>query len=209
MSYFSLFIISFTIGLSGALAPGPLLATVVYESARRGAKSVPLIVLGHGLLEIVMVGVIALGISRFINNPFLLKVISFLGVVILLYFGLKMFLSTFKLSLEGKSFQEKSSNLLLTGITMSLANPYWTIWWLTIGLGLILSAQKLGLLGISIFFMGHILADLGWYSFISFSINKGRKFISLKIYQGTIAICALTLIGFAFWFAINTLKLKF
>ena len=209
MSYFSLFIISFTIGLSGALAPGPLLATVVYESARRGAKSGPLIVLGHGLLEIVMVGVIALGISRFINNPFLLKVISFLGVVILLYFGLKMFLLAFKLSLEGKSFQEKSSNLLLTGITMSLANPYWTIWWLTIGLGLILSAQKLGLLGISVFFMGHILADFSWYSFISFSISKGRRFISKRVYKSIIAICGLTLIGFAFWFAINTLKLKF
>lgn len=203
MSYFSLFIISFTIGLSGALTPGPLLATVVYQSTRQGSKTGPLIVIGHGLLEIAVVGIIILGFNRFINNPQLLKVISILGATILLYFGLKMFLAIPQLSWDMNSVKKNSANLILIGITVSLSNPYWTIWWLTIGLSLILSAQKLGLLGILVFFMGHILADLIWYSVISFTITKGRKFISLDIYKGIITICALALIGFAIWFLVK------
>ena len=64
MSYFSIFLISFTVALSGALMPGPLLAAVIYESTRHGFKTGPLFVLGHAMLEVLMVTFIILGFSR-------------------------------------------------------------------------------------------------------------------------------------------------
>jgi threonine/homoserine/homoserine lactone efflux protein len=87
---------------------------------------------------------------------------------------------------------------------MSIANPYWTLWWLTIGLGLVLGAQKGGLAAIVFFFLGHILADFGWYSLVSLAISKGRKFITLRIYRGIIFICAITLMGFSVFFLISS-----
>ena len=111
-----------------------------------------------------------------------------------------------KLNLETQAKPIRSSGLVLLGITMSITNPYWSIWWLSIGLGLTLAAQKSGLTAVIIFFLGHILADFSWYSVVALVISKGRKFISLKVYRGIIFVCGLALIGFSIYFALSSLK---
>ena len=63
MNYFSIFIVSFTIALSGALAPGPLLTAVIYESTRKGFKAGPLVILGHALLEVIILALIISGLA--------------------------------------------------------------------------------------------------------------------------------------------------
>ncbi len=200
MNLFSIFIISFTIALSGALMPGPLMTAIIAHSPRHGFKTGPLFILGHAMLELFMIALIVLGLSRFIENESILRWIAIAGAGILIFFGIKMIrsLKGLKLDLEGK--QMSPSNLVFMGITMSVVNPFWTIWWLTIGLGFVLAAQKAGLLAIAVFFSGHILADLGWYSAVSFMISAGRRFISDGAYKGLIAVCAVVLIGFGIYF---------
>jgi threonine/homoserine/homoserine lactone efflux protein len=90
---------------------------------------------------------------------------------------------------------------MISGILMSVANPYWIIWWATIGLGYILYSWQFGLWGIVFFFAGHILADLGWYSLISAAVAGGRNFLTDRLYRGLIAFCAVFLILFACYFA--------
>lgn len=201
MDYFAIFSLSFTIALSGALAPGPLLAAVISQSASHGAKTGPLFILGHGIAEIAMVALIALGSARFVNNPAALKLIALLGSGVLVYFGISLLLSLKAASLEPQAARQSNSRLALMGITMSLSNPYWTVWWLTIGMGLVLAAQKRGLAGIAVFFLGHILADLGWYSFVSFSLGKSARRMNVRVYRFLLAVCAILLIGFGVWFA--------
>lgn len=201
MNLFSIFIISFTIALSGALLPGPLMTAIIAHSPRHGFKTGPLFILGHAILELVMIAAIVLGLSNFIENESILRWIAIIGAGILIFFGIKMIrsLKGLKLDLEGKQ-KMSSKNLVFLGITMSVVNPFWTIWWLTIGLGFVLAAKKAGLIAIVIFFLGHILADLGWYSAVSFMITAGRRFISDGIYKGLIAVCAVVLIGFGIYF---------
>ncbi len=163
-------------------------------------------IIGHAILEIVMVIAIVTGLSHFLNNNLTIKIISLSGAFILLFFGLNMLRSLPSVSLDFEPAQKKSSNLTLLGITMSIANPYWTIWWLTIGLGLVLSAQKAGYAALGVFFLGHITADLGWYSIVSFTISKGRRLLSDKIYKTILCICALILIGFAIYFGLGIFK---
>ena len=239
MNYLSIFVISFTVALSGALAPSPLLAAVIHESTKQGVKSGPLIILGHAIIEIAMVALIMLGVGQIINNPLVLKVISLLGAFILLYFGFTMFLSLPKLSLELKNGYHKKwsppglkpvvpkggilkpplspplrtgfasgvvSNLTLMGIILSFANPYWTLWWITIGLGMVLAAQRQGLLAVLIFFCGHIAADLSWYTIVSLMFGKGRRFISDRIYKIISGLCAGLLAGFGVYFAASSFK---
>jgi threonine/homoserine/homoserine lactone efflux protein len=204
MNLISIFTISFIIALSGALAPGPFLATVIYESAQKGARTGFLMILGHAVLEVVMIGMIILGFHRFMENPLALKTISLLGAAILFWFAIQMMSSLKRLTLDFKKDYKNTGNLILKGITTSLANPYWSIWWLTIGLGLLMTAKNAGFLGILIFFIGHILADLSWYSLVSFIISKGRNFLSLHVYKGIIFTCAVTLVGFSIWFLISS-----
>jgi len=206
MSYLSIFIISFTIALSGALVPGPLFATVVYQSAKQGFKTGPLIILGHGILEIAMIAFITLGFSRFINSPAVLKGISVAGALVLIIFGISMLREIKEPAIEESGNYGKSSNLIMMGFMLSITNPHWTIWWLTVGLGLVLAAQKIGMIAIAIFFAGHILADLGWYSIISFTVSKGKKFISKTVHRGVIYFCAMTLVGFGIYLGVNSFK---
>jgi len=202
MNYLSIFIVSFVIALSGALAPGPLLTTVIAKSIRHGSKAGPTIIIGHAILEIIMVIIIVFGLSNFINKPYIIKIISIAGITILFIFGINMLKSIKNISLKTEQKEEeKENNLILLGITMSIANPYWSIWWLTIGLGLVLGASRLGALAIGLFFIGHILADLIWYSIVSLTISKGKRFITDRIYKIIVSICGITLISFGLYFS--------
>ena len=202
MNYLSIFIVSFVIALSGALAPGPLLTTVIAKSIRHGSKAGPTIIIGHAILEIIMVIIIVFGLSNFINKPYIIKIISIAGITILFIFGINMLKSIKNISLKTEQKEEeKENNLILLGITMSIANPYWSIWWLTIGLGLVLGASRLGALAIGLFFIGHILADLIWYSIVSLTISKGKRLITDRIYKIIVSICGITLIGFGLYFS--------
>jgi threonine/homoserine/homoserine lactone efflux protein len=86
------------------------------------------------------------------------------------------------------------------GVLLSIANPYWVVWWATIGLGLVARAQNAGLFGIIIFFIGHQAADFAWYSLVSTAVGKGRRFFNDRVYRGIIAVSAVVLIGFSVYF---------
>ncbi|MEK6653597.1 MAG: LysE family transporter, partial [Thermodesulfobacteriota bacterium] len=79
-------------------------------------------------------------------------------------------------------------------------NPYWVIWWATIGLAYILHSRQFGLAGISFFFAGHILADFVWYSAVTGAVGGGRRFLSDRLYRGIIGGCATLLVLFAGYF---------
>ena len=53
-SLWFLFWSAFLVGFSGAMMPGPVLTATISEVMKRGFKAGPLIVLGHALLEIVV-----------------------------------------------------------------------------------------------------------------------------------------------------------
>jgi len=90
---------------------------------------------------------------------------------------------------------------VISGIFMSIANPYWLIWWATIGVGYILYSRQFGFIGVAVFFMGHILADFTWYSLVAAAVTGGRKFLNSRLYRGLIALCASLLVAFSFYFA--------
>ncbi|MBN1520990.1 MAG: LysE family transporter [Candidatus Aureabacteria bacterium] len=205
MDYFWIFVFSFFVALTGALSPGPLLAACISESTKHGFKSGPLMILGHAIIEMLMICFLLFGFAQFINNPLILKTIGVIGAVILVYFGSSMIFSLPGLVLDFKPRPKTSSSLIMLGITLSLSNPYWTIWWLTFGFGLVLSAQKAGITAVGVFFLGHILADFLWYSIVSLTMSKGKRFLSLGLYKTIIFICGLALIGFGIAFGIASL----
>jgi threonine/homoserine/homoserine lactone efflux protein len=209
MDYLSVYFMSFTLALSGALMPGPLLTAVIAESAKHGFKSGPLLILGHAILEALTVGLIIFGLAGFVSNTVAMRLVAVIGSLALFYFGWTMIASLPGLSLKPEKASPKAANLVLLGITISLSTPYFAFWWLTIGLGLVLAAQKQGMLAVLFFFAGHITADLGWYSLVALGISKGRKFISDKIYRAIILTCAVALIGFSAYFGLTAFKPAF
>jgi threonine/homoserine/homoserine lactone efflux protein len=200
LTLITIFSSSFLIALSGALMPGPLLTVTVRESTRRGAIAGPLVIFGHGVLELALIAALLLGMAPLLQRDDVFVVISLAGGSILLWMAYSMFKSLPDLRLEVAQDNKKSKNLVLTGILFSLINPYWIIWWASIGLGYILHSVKYGIIGVAAFFLGHILADLAWYALISFGVSKGRRFFSDVFYRRLIGCCASFLVLFSCYF---------
>lgn len=217
MELLGIFTTAFIVGFSGAMMPGPLLTVAIGESTRRGFSAGPLLILGHGLLEIALVLALAFGFSSFLTRAEVSTTIAIVGGVFLAYLGYTMARDarSGKLSLnmppsrtnddinEGIIPGPKSkgwAHPVASGILVSISNPYWTIWWATVGLGYITLSLRSGFTGLSLFFTGHILADLIWYSLIAAAVAGGRKFLSESVYKGILICCGIFLIGLGGYF---------
>lgn len=183
------------------MMPGPLLTVTISESSRRGFITGPLLIAGHAVLELALITALLLGLAPFFKMPVVFVATALTGSLILLWMAFNMFHSLPSLSISWEEDKTRRNHPMISGILMSVANPYWIIWWATIGLGYILYSWQFGLWGITFFFTGHILADLIWYSFISAAVAKGRHFLTDRIYRVIIAVCAVFLVGFACYFA--------
>jgi threonine/homoserine/homoserine lactone efflux protein len=197
---FGIFTTSFVIALSGALMPGPVLTVTISESTRRGFWAGPLIMVGHGILELALVVLLLLGLGPYLSKDIVFGVVGVCGAGILMWMAFGMFRSIPSLKLDLESGEETIGNPVRAGVLMSLANPYFIIWWATIGVGYIVYAMKFGTVGVIAFFSGHISADFAWYSVVSFTISKGRRLISDRLYRRVIGFCATALVIFSGWF---------
>lgn len=212
MSITALFITAFMVGFSGAMMPGPMLTAVIAASTRRGFWAGPLMVLGHAVLELMLVMALLAGLSVFITKTGVNLVISLVGGVFLLYLGFSMVKDSLagRVLINHEVIAESSGKLMHpvpVGILVSLSNPYWNIWWATVGLSYLTLAMKSGPIGIAAFFSGHISADLLWYSFISGLISGGQRFINPKVYNFILTLCGVFLLGLGVYFFYNGIKL--
>jgi threonine/homoserine/homoserine lactone efflux protein len=181
--------------------PGPLLTVTISESPRRGLMTGPLLIAGHAILELALVLALLMGLAPLLKTEPVFIVIALAGSAVLLWMGIGMFKSLPTMVLVTQGQNKKGRNLILSGALMSIANPYWSIWWATIGLGYILHSMDAGTMGVVAFFSGHILGDLFWYAAVSAAVWKGRQLLSDRGYRILIGACAVFLIAFSCLFA--------
>jgi len=188
---------AFVVGLSGAMAPGPVLTVTISETLKRGFKAGPLIVLGHAILEIILLLLIAAGLGPFFEHPVVTTVFLSAGGTVLLWMGGQMILTNKRTTEDALNAKGADSPYgpVLAGIILSITNPFWIIWWVTVGMGFVMQALQFGLAGLLSFYFGHILADLAWYSFVAFSVSAGRRLCPPTLYRGVFILCGIALIG--------------
>ena len=204
-----IFTTSFVIGLSGAMMPGPLLARAIGDAARYGFWAGPLLALGHGVLELALVIALVLGLSQFISGDLLLSIVGIVGGVVLIGMGLAMVKQgrqKMPIPVASSASTVQNRALVLSGVLISASNPYWFIWWATIGMTYLLWSLKLGTAGVASFFTGHILADLSWYALVAFIIASGRKVVSDTAYRWLLLVCAFALVGLGGYFIASGIK---
>ena len=206
VEFFAIFTTSFTVALSGALMPGPLLTVTISESARRGYIAGPLLIVGHSILELALVAAICLGLDVYLKAAPVMAATALLGGSILLYMGIEMIRTAARHSMQARSegAAVRSGVPVITGALTSLANPYWTLWWATFGLGYLIRISGKGLPGIAVFFAGHITADFAWYTMVSLGVSKGAALMGDRTYQTLIRACGVFLVLFGGWFLVTT-----
>ena len=164
------------VSLSGVMAPGPLLATTIckgYQDKRAGLG----ISLGHSAIEVPLIIAIFLGLGTILNNPYVFIAVGVVGGIILIYMGWDLIRSREKFLVE---FPTNNRSAFVSAIMMTVANPYWLIWWATAGAALIAGAVTFGLIMLPLFIIVHISCDLGWYLLVSYSVNRSKELWSNK-----------------------------
>ena len=205
LSLLTIFAGAFVVGLSGAMAPGPVLTVTISETLKRGFKAGPLIVLGHALLEIALLTLIGLGLGPFFEHPTVVRVFMSAGGLVLLWMGSQMLLSNKRITEKTLSATgtESPYGPILAGIVLSVSNPFWIIWWVTIGMGFVTQSLQYGLIGLICFYCGHILSDLAWFGFVSFSVSAGRRLCPPIVYRVLFITCGTVLLALGITFLVN------
>jgi threonine/homoserine/homoserine lactone efflux protein len=175
------------VALTGAMTPGPLLTYTIIKSARTSKRGYLMglwIIIGHAILEMGIIILLLLGFSFILNNIIVIRII---GIV--------------ALPLSGKGLE----NPVIGGIMVSMSNPYWWIWWATIGLAFMIQFE------ISFrewpnliaFFLGHEAGDLIWYLIVSTFAFFGLRRLNKKAYYGILVFCAIFMIVFGIYLGIS------
>ena len=203
MELFWIFINSFIVGFSGAMMPGPLLAVDIAEIPRHGWQTGPIVSSGHAIAEIFVVVALSLGLAALAQDGMVAAIIGIVGGTALILMGVSMAYDILKSRVNYeivKTDKQSSHKLAAKGITATLSNPYWFVWWATTGLAFLVKSIKFGFIGPVVFYFGHILSDYVWYSVVSVLLWAGKKIIMGRTLKILIVACALFLVYLGGWF---------
>jgi len=203
MTILEMLFIGFAVGLTGAMVPGPMLFATIESSLKTGWTAGPKIIFGHVILEIFTCALIIAGMTAIMNDT-IISSISVIGGISLVMFGGLIFKGRKKASLDIKSGSLIASPVL-AGILTSASNPYFWLWWLSAGNGLLVEGLRTGIAAAGVFVLGHWMADAGWFLLISGSFSRGKVLMPEGVYRSLLAACGAFLIVFGLWFIIRTL----
>jgi len=194
----------FVISLSGALQPGPVTATAITMGARNRWAGA-LLAVGHGIIEFPLMVLIILGIGAVFQRSGTQIIIGVAGGIVLVYMAYKMFRAA-GLS-AATEVDARKDNPVLAGIVLTASNPYFLIWWATVGLALASEATKFGLYAFALFAIVHWLVDLIWVTALSFASFHGTTLLGSKSQKVILQICAAAMLVFGLFFLYNAVFL--
>jgi threonine/homoserine/homoserine lactone efflux protein len=211
--------LSFVVALSGAVMPGPLFTYTVaktVQSRRRGFLVGLWVTLGHAALEALLIVGLLAGVSELLGNQVVLRVVGGLGCLLLLYMGVGLLRDAIRRrvpELAGPSSADSAVRgtglqrlpAALGGVVVSMSNPYWWIWWATVGSAFMVQ-YRIGWRTwplLVAFFVGHEAGDLAWYLAVSSLLYWGKRRLSARLYLGILAACGVFIIAFAVYLAVS------
>lgn len=189
--------------------PGPMLAVTLGHSPRQGWTFGPLAVVGHGILELGLVSLVFLGAGPLLQARGVQAFVGLAGGIILVWMGKGMY-DTARSSAPVDSTADgshKGARAVLLGAVTSISNPYWTLWWATVGLAYLTLASEKGAFGVIVFFLGHIGGDMAWYTLVSASASRGVNLADMRFYGVMMKVCSGALVLLGLWFVFYGMKL--
>jgi threonine/homoserine/homoserine lactone efflux protein len=187
----------FVISFSGAMQPGPVTATVITMGTRNRYAGT-LLALGHGIIEFPLMVLIMVGMETLLKSNKIQIVISLLGGIFLLTMAIQMIRNLRAgTDTEVKVLRNKP---LLAGVILSVGNPYFLIWWATVGAKLASGLKDFEAWAFALFALAHWSVDLIWLQILSWASFKGSKVFAPRTQRIVLLICALALLGFGLLF---------
>jgi len=196
----------FVISLSGAMSPGPVTAAAI-ATGQRSRHAGTLLAVGHGILEFPLMILIMLGMGKLLKLVYTQIAIGLTGGVVLLIMAIQMLAGlNAKADTPTRTATDKP---VLTGFILSASNPYFLLWWATVGLALATTAKQLGMWAFALFTITHWLCDLIWLEALSIASFKGTSIFGLRSQKIVLLICSLAMFFFGLFFIYKALTASF
>jgi len=202
MSYLSFLLQVLLISLTGVMAPGPLSALTVAkgnESPHAGAA----VAAGHGIVEAPLMVAIFYGFGRLLELQYVKASVALAGGIFLAVMAVGMIRSIRRAEFGTDKYTRST---LVTGMILSIGNPYFLIWWATVGAALTMRSASFGAAGIISFAALHLLCDLIWLYFLSALSFKGGQFFGRVFQKVVFAGCGAFLVFLSVKFIIDGAK---
>ena len=191
------------ISFSGVMMPGPMFAVTLAKSYKSPWAGV-WVSLGHAVIEVPLILLIYFGFAQFFQNDTVRLVLSIAGSGMIIWLGISMFRARAEVVRKEKDLPY---NAFTAGILTSGFNPFFLVWWATIGSMLIMRILEFGTMGLVIFTIVHWLCDLVWLTIVSNAIYRTHAFWGQRLQEWLFIACSLLLAGFGIWFLISGIQL--
>lgn len=198
---------SFLVALSGAMVPGALFGIAVSRAFRRGVAAGTTVAAGHVAVEAVLILCLWLGLGGLLASRPVVVTVSLVGGVVLTFMGWGMVGAAARGMRPPAALTEVAPSALpqtprgapsdaapdptaldslgplAAGAVATVANPYWLLWWATIGARYVGLASDKGPLILAAFSVSHMAADVGWLFVVSASVAAGRSLLASRGYH--------------------------
>jgi len=184
MAYVTFLLEAVLVSLSGVMAPGPI-TTVSVGFGNKDPWAGARVAVGHGLVEFPVMAGVFFGVGAVIDLPVVQAVIALVGGGFLLYMGIGMLRSIRQEKIPGSTSRRSP---VAAGALLSLGNPYFLVWWATVGATLIFRAVEFSFWGFAAFAVAHWTCDLVWDTFLSQLSFQGKQFFGRRFQQVIFAL---------------------
>jgi threonine/homoserine/homoserine lactone efflux protein len=193
------------ISASGVMAPGPM-TTVTIARGRRTPHAGALMTLGHGCIELPLILLILAGLGCTLDNELVRATLTFAGAAVLLYMGAGMLRARADADACGDA-RSAARSTTLAGALVSAINPYFILWWLTVGATLVFRAAEFGVIGFALFAAVHLGCDLAWCWFLSGCSFVGQSLLGARSRRVVMIACGAALLLFGAKFVIDGVRI--
>ncbi len=169
---------------SGVLAPGPLFFANLAYGTRHDKWSGIKVAYGHTTVELPLIIILAAGLFTFDTAKKYANVVGLVGGIAILAFAGLQIASILK---EKRGHNAPtiagSKGPFIVGVTLSALNPFFILWWFTVGLKLISDSAAFGVaLGVVILFALHIWMDYAWLVSTAYLASRGAFALKSRYY---------------------------
>ncbi len=182
------------ISLSGVMMPGPMSAVIAGRGSTDPAAGA-LIAAGHGAVEIPLILLYYSGLGAFgaAVGGSGRTVLGAVGGIVIVYMALRMIADPAPGA--GRNVT-RHGNAFTDGVILTAANPYFYLWWLSVGGALVARTSGFGAPGLAAFIAVHWLCDLGWSWFLSALSYRGTRFFGRSFQRGLFIVMGLLFLFF-------------
>ena len=188
------------ISLTGVMAPGPMSAAALVSGASSQHAGLRLAI-GHGIVEFPLMLLIAGGRGTILSSESAQIGISLVGGLFLIFLGVRLLKS--RRAPMAPSSAYGGGKPIWTGIILTGGNPYFIVWWATVGTNLTLRSLEFSLLTFGLFAVVHWLCDLVWLEALSLASFKGSKLMGDRGQLYINSICGIAMFVFGAMFIVD------